>query len=82
MMNKFSRRNFVKTASIGGLSLGMAGRFKPLAGYPVSEGGKVGIIGLDTSHSVAFTKALNTPETGSDFGGFRITAAIPGAAAI
>jgi hypothetical protein len=77
MMNKFSRRNFVKTASIGGLSLGMAGRFNPLAGHQVSEGGKVGIIGLDTSHSVAFTKALNTPDAGSDFGGFRITAAYP-----
>ena len=77
MMNKFNRRNFVKTASIGSISLGMTGRFNAFSGYPGAMGGKVGIIGLDTSHSVAFTKALNTPEGGTDFGGFRITAAYP-----
>lgn len=39
--------------------------------------GKVGIIGLDTSHSVAFTKALNDPAAGPEFGGYKIVAAYP-----
>ena len=77
MKNKFNRRDFVKTASIGGISLGMAGRFQPLFAGKSSEGGRVGIIGLDTSHSVAFTKALNNKDAGAEFGGFKIVAAYP-----
>lgn len=76
-MNKFNRRDFVKTASIGGISIGMAGRFQPLFAGNSPEGGKVGIIGLDTSHSVAFTKALNSPDAESGFEGFKIVAAYP-----
>ena len=54
-MNKFNRRDFVKTASIGGISIGMVGKLEPFFEIKSSEGGRVGIIGLDTSHSVAFT---------------------------
>jgi len=43
----------------------------------MATGGKIGIIGLDTSHSVAFTKALNNPAAGPEFGGFKIIAAYP-----
>ncbi|WP_435018739.1 Gfo/Idh/MocA family protein [Tundrisphaera sp. TA3] len=39
---------------------------------------KVGIIGLDTSHVVAFTKMLNAPEPNAAFKGIRVTAAYPG----
>jgi hypothetical protein len=39
--------------------------------------GRIGIIGLDTSHSTAFTKALNDPATGSGFTGFKVVAAYP-----
>ena len=60
MMNTLNRRHFVKTAAIGGISLGLADRLNPLYGMGASDGRKVGIIGLDTSHSIAFTKALNT----------------------
>jgi hypothetical protein len=76
-MNKFNRRDFVKTASIGGVSIGMAGKLQPLFGISSSEGGKVGIIGLDTSHCVVFTKTLNSSDAGPEFGGYRITAAYP-----
>jgi len=38
---------------------------------------KVGIIGLDTSHSVAFTKLLNAENKESDLQGFRVVAAYP-----
>lgn len=39
---------------------------------------KAGIIGLDTSHVVAFTKALNDPKAKGEFAGVRVTAAFPG----
>jgi predicted dehydrogenase len=38
---------------------------------------RIGIIGLDTSHSVAFTKSLNAAQLNPQFSGFRITAAYP-----
>ncbi len=76
-MNKINRRDFVKTASIGAVSVGMARTLGPVYGPAGQDGRKVGIIGLDTSHSVAFTQALNSPDAGPEFGGYRITAAYP-----
>ena len=38
---------------------------------------RVGIIGLDTSHSIAFTKMLNADEPDPRFAGFRVVAAYP-----
>ncbi|MDZ4700283.1 MAG: Gfo/Idh/MocA family oxidoreductase [Rhodothermales bacterium] len=38
---------------------------------------RVGIIGLDTSHSVAFTKVLNDSAAAEDVAGFRVVAAYP-----
>jgi predicted dehydrogenase len=43
----------------------------------LQETHRIGIIGLDTSHSVAFTQTLNDPSTGLEFGGYRITTAYP-----
>lgn len=39
---------------------------------------KVGIIGLDTSHVVAFTNILNSPKARPEFAGVRVVAAFPG----
>jgi predicted dehydrogenase len=39
---------------------------------------RAGIIGLDTSHVVAFTKVLNGPKAEGDLAGIRIVAAYPG----
>lgn len=38
---------------------------------------RVGIIGLDTSHSTAFTQLLNAPEPAPELAGFRVVAAYP-----
>lgn len=38
---------------------------------------RVGIIGLDTSHVIAFTKILNDPDVSDDLAGCRIVAAYP-----
>jgi predicted dehydrogenase len=78
MKNNFNRRDFVKTAAIGGIGLGLTGNMTSLYGNSqVPAGSRIGIIGLDTSHSVAFTKALNSPKAGPEFGGFKIVAAYP-----
>lgn len=55
----------------------MAGKLEPFFVKSDSEGLKVGIIGLDTSHCIAFTKALNSPDAGPELAGFRIVAAYP-----
>src|SRR5262245_32655988 len=38
---------------------------------------KVGIIGLDTSHVIAFTKELNSPNAAPELAGCRVVAAYP-----
>jgi predicted dehydrogenase len=77
-MNKeFNRRDFVKTATLGGIGLGLATRTSLLFGKGNQTSGRIGIIGLDTSHSTAFTKAINGPDTKPEFSGFRIVAAYP-----
>lgn len=47
---------------------------------PIDAAGKlrVGIIGLDTSHVVAFTKAINNPNAQGELAGLAIVAAFPG----
>lgn len=39
---------------------------------------RIGIIGLDTSHVVAFTKTFNNPKNAGDLAGFKVVAAFPG----
>lgn len=66
------RRKFLQTSSLTGAGLWLApnpGLSNPL--QPVDDV-KVGIIGLDTSHSPAFTKILNTAGSG-----FKVTHAYP-----
>jgi predicted dehydrogenase len=77
-METGSRRKFVRTTVVGGLGLGIAAGTLETYGKPVAPTGKrIGMIGLDTSHSVAFTKALNNPGAGSEFLGYRVVAAYP-----
>lgn len=71
------RRSFVKKAALGGIALGMAGKPGVVYGKEQSRGKRAGIIGLDTSHSVAFTKTLNAADAGPEFGAYRIVAAYP-----
>ncbi len=77
MKKEFNRRDFVKTAAIGSFGLGLTATVSPLFGTGAQQQGKIGIIGLDTSHSTAFTKAINGPDAKPEFAGFRIVAAYP-----
>lgn len=73
IFSPLNRRKFLKTAGIAGLGLYLA----PLASSArVLKGKRVGIIGLDTSHSLAFTKLL-FEDTTSEFEGYKVVAAYP-----
>ncbi|CAL1519528.1 Gfo/Idh/MocA family oxidoreductase [Chitinophaga sp. MM2321] len=72
----YNRRRFIRTAAITGIGLGLAGRASALfSGKQAGVGRRVGIIGLDTSHSVEFTKMLNAKDADPAYHGFRVTAA-------
>lgn len=73
-----SRRDFIKTAAIAGAGLGFLGQpYLSFAGMPIQKGKRVGIIGLDTSHSIAFTKALNAEKPEAALKGYKVVAAYP-----
>ncbi|MEX2565961.1 MAG: twin-arginine translocation signal domain-containing protein [Cyclobacteriaceae bacterium] len=72
------RRKFIKTSAIAGIGLGLSGSVFPgFSKNAIKEGGKIGIIGLDTSHVVAFTKTINENQDKSEFEGFQVVAAYP-----
>ena len=77
MKHYFDRRRFLATSSAAaGLGL-VSGFIRPGRKQFQPETGRIGIIGLDTSHSVAFAKALNGPNPSPAFDGFKIVAAYP-----
>ncbi len=78
MKSFYSRRKFIRTSAIAGAGLSLAGSALPLFGKSLTGNGKrIGIIGLDTSHSVAFTKMLNVDDTSGRFAGYKVVAAYP-----
>lgn len=77
-MKNFHRREFIRTATGAGIGVGLSGNLSNLyAQNNPGNQGRVGIIGLDTSHSVAFTKALNAAEPAAELKGFKVVAAYP-----
>jgi hypothetical protein len=76
-VSKKGRRQFLKMLSVAGAGISLTG-FSPLADQLKAQvGRKAGIIGLDTSHAVAFVKALNAQNPNPDFKGYRVVAAYP-----
>lgn len=77
MSESYDRRKFIRNTAAAGLGLGIAGSLLPFMGKGAALSGKrIGIIGLDTSHCIAFTKDLNTLGV-SEYDGYKITAAYP-----
>ncbi len=70
------RRLFLRKTIVGSVALCLTDSVWPI-GVKSDQGKRVGIIGLDTSHSVAFTKALNAAEASSEYGGYKVVAAYP-----
>ncbi len=77
-MKNSDRRSFIKKTAITSLGLGMAGSISGInKKSDVEKGKRVGMIGLDTGHSVAFIKSLNDPLAGNKYGGYKVVAAYP-----
>ncbi|MFH5832847.1 Gfo/Idh/MocA family protein [Halalkalibaculum sp. DA384] len=77
MDSSVDRRDFIKMAASAGLGLSLQGPASLWRDRSSRAEMKVGIIGLDTSHSIAFTKALNDPNVAPDLAGFPVVAAYP-----
>ena len=71
------RRNFIKTTASA--TIGMSFLNTPLlwGQNPGMSEKRIGIIGLDTSHCIAFTKLFNDPNADKELGGYRVIAAYP-----
>ncbi|MCF2503463.1 Gfo/Idh/MocA family oxidoreductase [Dyadobacter sp. CY107] len=72
---QLSRRNFILQSVATGAGLGLLD-YLPASAKP-ADGKRVGIIGLDTSHSIAFTKALNADQPDPVYDGYKVTDAYP-----
>lgn len=70
---KLNRRNFIHTITLASAAIALP-RFA-FGQQPVQK--RVGIIGLDTSHSLAFTKLLNAENPDPLLAGYRVVAAYP-----
>lgn len=68
------RRGFLLQLALTGTGWCLSSAFSGVFPFE-SSGKKLGIIGLDTSHSVAFTKALNGAKDVSDYKGYKIVSA-------
>ena len=62
-------------AAVAGLGLGLASSTLSFGAPSVKRNKSVGIIGLDTSHSIAFAKAFNASDAASDLCGYKVVAA-------
>ncbi|MGN6531931.1 MAG: Gfo/Idh/MocA family protein [Ginsengibacter sp.] len=85
MGHSYNRRKFIRDTTLAGVALGISksgnsafgtSRFSKLT-KDVKPGKRIGIIGLDTSHSVAFTAALNDSLADEAFAEFKVVAAYP-----
>ncbi|WP_129654231.1 Gfo/Idh/MocA family protein [Flagellimonas olearia] len=72
-----TRRHFVGTTLLAGLGIGLTDVMASPALKLMDKGKRVGIIGLDTSHSIAFTKLLNADVPSPDFKEYKVVAAYP-----
>lgn len=69
-----TRRGFLKKSAIFGMGAGLDLSSIPHFG---NASIRIGIIGLDTSHSVAFTKLFNAENPLKEFEGFKVVSAYP-----
>lgn len=85
MERSYTRRKFIRDTTLAGVALGISKNGNAAFGTSgfskkmkvVEPGKRIGIIGLDTSHSVAFTEALNDPRADETFAEFKVVAAYP-----
>lgn len=76
MDRTLDRRTFLKSITVAGAGLTLAGTRALAASRGSADPVPIGIIGLDTSHSPAFTRLINEPADGRPTG-FKVVAAYP-----
>jgi hypothetical protein len=72
-----NRRDFIRTAAIAGVGTVFSAKALATSAIHPRDVTRAGIIGLDTEHSIAFTKTLNDVNAAEDVSGFRVVAAYP-----
>lgn len=78
MNEQLPRRRFIRYATHTALGAGLLGKVSGVfAAGADGDPKRIGIIGLDTSHSIAFAKALNGPNISPSYQGFTVSAAYP-----
>lgn len=77
MEKNLGRRSFISTAVAGTIGLSLPGSLSALYAPGHQTQKRIGIIGLDTSHAIAFTKSLNGDNPSPKMKGFRVVAAYP-----
>lgn len=76
-MDKITRRRFVHTTTTAGIGFGLTKNLSFAFSAYVDVGKRIGIIGLDGSHAVNFTKVMNDPAASAEYHGYRVIAAYP-----
>ena len=78
MKTVFNRRRFIRDTSLTVGAIAFSNTVLAASDKTISTlSGRIVIIGLDNSHSVAFTKSLNGINPSEKYNGFRIVAAYP-----
>lgn len=77
MKQSYNRRKFIHSAAVAGIGIGLSGSLSSFGIRKNADRKRIGIIGLDTSHSIAFAKSLNNPSAGSQYSGYKVIAAYP-----
>jgi len=75
-MHQQKRREFLKKMGLTTAVIGTVPYMLQSQNAPPPPGKRVGIIGLDTSHSIAFTKGMNQ-QANADLQGYKVVAAYP-----
>ena len=76
MNSKINRRDFLRKSAVSGVAFGLGSASFSFNKPSSQEDVRIGMIGLDTSHVIAFTRIINDPEEKA-MEGYRITAAYP-----
>jgi hypothetical protein len=74
-MNQMNRKKFLMSSFAFGLSYAVNANNKVFSEHDNVK--KIGIIGLDITHAVAFTRAINTAANNHPYGKFKVVAAYP-----
>lgn len=72
-----NRRSFIRSTSMVGMGLLGTNISFSQKKPTVPKNKRIGMIGLDTSHSTAFTKAFNDPDPSPALQGYKVVAAYP-----